>query len=81
MAKYEFIITCEREEGVIQSLWSNDRIFDQAIDTPPRFFILTCMPYVNDQTNNWELEILAYVRVEARDVDILNGLILPCLIV
>jgi len=30
---------------------------------------------------NGELEILAYVRVEAYDVDILIGLILPCLIV
>jgi len=36
---------------------------------------------MNDRMTNGELEILAYVRVEARDIDILHGLILLCLIV
>ena len=31
--------------------------------------------------NDEELEILVYVRVEAHDVDLLNCLIIPCLIV
>jgi len=45
------------------------------------FYILTRIAYVNIRMIHRKLEILAYVRVEAHDVDILNGLILPCLVV
>jgi len=71
------IISYEREDGVIQSLWRNDRTFHQAIHTQARFFIFTYFSYVNDRINHGELEILAYICLEAHDIDILNELILP----
>jgi len=46
-----------------------------------RLYILTSIPYVNDRMDEGELEILACVLIEAHDIDILNGLILACLIV
>ena len=46
-----------------------------------RLYIFTSITYLNDGMTNGELEILAYIRVEAHGVDILNGLILPCLLV
>jgi len=46
-----------------------------------RFYILTNIPYVNDRMIHGKLYILAYVQVEAHVVDIMNGLILACLIV
>jgi len=61
--KHEFIITSEREDGVIQRLWWNDRTFDQAIHTYARFYILTRISYVNDSMTHGEFEILAYVRI------------------
>ena len=42
---------------------------------------LKIIDYLSDRVTHGELEILAYVRVEFHDIDILNGLILPCLIV
>ena len=79
--KREFIITSEREDWAIKLLCWNDRTFDQAIHTQAQFCIFTSIPYINDGMTNGELEVLAYVWVEAYDIDILNGLILPCLIV
>jgi len=64
-----------------KSLRWNDRTYDQAIHTQARFYILTRIAYVNDRMTDVEVEILAYVRVETHDVDILNGLNLPCIIV
>jgi len=66
---------------VIQLLWRNDRTFGQAFHTQARLYIFTLIAYVNDRMAVGELEILAYVRVKAHDVDILNGLILAFLIV
>ena len=66
---------------MIQLLWRNDRTFDQAIGAQARFYIFTLIAYMNDRTAEGELELFAYVRVESHDVDILNGLILSCLIV
>jgi len=75
------IITFEREDGVIQFLWRKDRTFNQAIHKQARFYILTRIPYVNYRMTQGELEVLAYIGIEAHDVDILYSLILPCLIV
>ena len=66
---------------MIQLLWRNDRTFNQAVHMETSFYISTPIPYVNDRMSNGELEMCAYVRVEAHDIDILNSLILPCLIV
>jgi len=63
-----------------QFLW-NFRTFNDAIHTQERLYILTRIPYVNDHMADGELEIRAYVRVEANDVDIFNGLILSCRVV
>jgi len=66
---------------VIQLLWRYDLTFDQANHTHARLYIITLIAYVNDRITDRELEILVYIRVEAHDVDILNCIILPCLIV
>jgi len=66
---------------VIQLPWRKDRTFNQAIHTQARLYIFTLIAYVNDWMADGVLEILAYVRVEAHDVDLLNGFILACLIV
>jgi len=65
---------------VIQILRRNDRTFNPTIHTQTRLYILTHIPYVNDWMTQGELEVLANVRVEAYDVDILNGPVLSCLI-
>jgi len=80
-AKHVFIISSQREDGVIQLLWRNDRTFNEAIHTQAPFYILKRIPYVNDRMTHGELEVLAYVRVEAHDIDILYSFILSCLIV
>jgi len=41
----------------------------------------TRIPHMNDWMTNWDIEIHTYVRVEGHDVEILNDLIFPCLIV
>ena len=61
---------------MIHSLWWNNRTFDQAIHTQEGFYIFTRIAYVNDRMTDGELEVIAYVRVEAHVIDILNGLIL-----
>jgi len=66
---------------VIQLLCRNDRTFDQVIHTQARFYNFTRIRCVNDRMTHRELEVLSYVGVEAHDVDILNGVILACLIV
>ena len=43
------------------------------------FIILTSTAYVNERMTHGELELIAYVRVEVCDVNVLNGLILPAL--
>ena len=58
---------------MIQLLWWNNRTFNEAIHTQTRLYIFTPIAYVNDRMADGELEILAYVRVEAHDFDILNG--------
>jgi len=80
-AKHELIITSEREDGVIQFLWRNYRSFDEAIHTQTRLYIFTLIAYFNDRMADGKLEILAYVRVEAHDVNILNGLNLSWFVV
>ena len=80
-AKHELIITSEREDGVIQFFWRNYRSFDEAIHTQACLYIFTLIAYLTDRMADGKLEIFAYVRVEAHDVDILNGLILSWFVV
>ena len=49
------------EDGMIQSLWWDDRTLDQAIHTQARFYIFTSVAYLNDRMTNEEFQILTYV--------------------
>jgi len=56
--KNEFIITSEREDGVIQFLWRSDRTFDQVFHTQVRLYIFTLIAYVDDRMADRDLKYL-----------------------
>jgi len=79
--KNELLITSERDDRMIQPLRRNDRTCYQIVHTQARFYFFSRIPHMNDRVTHWELKVLAYVRVQAHDIYILNSLVFPRLIV
>ena len=66
---------------MVQTLWWNERTFYKAILTQAGFLVFARVSHMDDWKAHGELQILAYVRVEAHYVQILDSLAFPCLIV
>jgi len=70
---HEFLVASEWEDRMVQTLWRHDRTFYQTVHRQARFLILARIATVNDWMIYGQLEILANVRVQAHDVDILDS--------
>jgi len=65
---------------MIWPLWRNHRIFYQTVYTPARFHILARVAHLNDWMTYGEPEILANIRIQTHNFDILENPIFACLI-
>jgi len=62
---------------MIEPLWRKDRKFYEALLAQRGFPVFASVSHIDDWMAHGELIVLAYVRLEARDVYILNSLALP----
>jgi hypothetical protein len=62
------------------NLWRNDRTFHETLLAQTGFPVFASVSHMNARMPHGELEVLAYVRIEAQDVYILNSLALTGLI-
>jgi hypothetical protein len=76
-----FLIGTAVEHRMIQPLWRNDRTFHKTLLAQTGFPVFASVSHMDDQMAHGELEVLAFARIKAHDVYVLNSLALPGLIV
>ena len=58
-----------------QLLWRHDITLYQPVHTEASFHVLAYISHMNDGVTDGKLEILAYVRIEALDIHLLDSLV------
>jgi len=59
---------------MVKLLWRNDSTLYQTVHTQAGFHVLALISHMDDWVAHGKLDILAYVRVKAHDIHILNSL-------
>jgi hypothetical protein len=75
------VIGSEGEHRKLQSLWRNYRTIHEVLLAKTGFPVFASVSNTNDRMAHAEVEVLAYIRVNAHEVCILNILAFPDLIV
>jgi len=66
---------------MMQPLWRNDRIFYKDLLAQTGILVFAIVFHMDDRMAHGDLEVLAYIRIKAFDVYILNSLAFQSLIV
>ena len=66
---------------MVELLWRNDSALYQTVHTQTGFLVLAHISLMDDGVTDGKFEILAYVRVQANDIHILDSLIFTHFIV